>query len=67
MTLLIKNITFHDDRLSIPQVIQTDKGSDFNTLYRDVNTPESNTLAWCTPKFLCFEDFYLCWHEWRLK
>jgi len=45
MTLLIKNITFHDDRLSIPQVIQTDKGSDFNTLYRDVNTPESNTLA----------------------
>jgi len=45
MTLLIKNITFHDDRLSIQQVIQTDKESDFNTLYRDVNTPESNTLA----------------------
>jgi len=45
MTVVIKNITFYDDRLSIQEVIQTDKESDFNTLYRDVNTPESNTLA----------------------
>jgi hypothetical protein len=66
LTLLVKlTITFHEDplcRREVVSCIQTDKESGFNTLYRAVNTPKSNSLA-CTPKFLCFEGFYLCWHE----